>query len=121
MTTKEVAQRYYEMYQANKRLEIQNTMYGHDAVSTEPAHVAQRGMAVVTTGLDAIKAKGEARRSMIEEIHGTICSEPLVAGNFFTVSLSQDVTFKGRPRATLAEIAVFEVRDGKIVHEQFFF
>jgi hypothetical protein len=44
-----------------------------------------------------------------------------VAGEFFSVVLKQDVTFKGKPRITLEEIGVFHVQDGKIVKEQFFY
>ena len=35
--------------------------------------------------------------------------------------MSRDVTFKGRPRVKREEIAVFEVHDGKIISEQFFY
>ena len=58
---------------------------------------------------------------MIAELHGDFCSDPIVAGNFFSVVLARDLTLKGRPRMQLQEIAVFEVKDGKIVSEQFFF
>jgi limonene-1,2-epoxide hydrolase len=35
--------------------------------------------------------------------------------------MGRDVTFKGKPRMQLDEVAVFEVKDGKIVLEQFFY
>jgi len=44
-----------------------------------------------------------------------------VAGNFFTVALSRDVTFKEKPRMQLTEIGVFELQEGKIIAEQFFY
>jgi hypothetical protein len=79
------------------------------------------GLAVITQGKEAIKAKGVARRATIETIHSYHCSEPLVAGEFFSVVLRQDLTFKGRPRTTVEEIGIFQVRDGKIIKEQFFY
>jgi hypothetical protein len=48
-------------------------------------------------------------------------SEPVVAGNWFSVALMLDWTFKGRGRTKLEEVCIFYVRDGKIVQEQFFY
>ena len=70
-------------------------------------------------GLDG--RKGLARRATIETVHGYTCSEPAVAGEFFSVVLKQEVTFKGKPRMTLEEIGIFHVKDGKVVKEQFFY
>jgi len=54
-------------------------------------------------------------------VHGGYTNAPQVAGNFFSCVMGMDVTLKGQPRMKLDEIAVYEVRDGKIVLEQFFF
>ena len=121
MTTQQVASRYYELAKQQKWTEIQDELYGHDVVNKEPEHAAAFGVPTLTAGLDAVKAKGEARRKLIEAIHGQECSMPVVGGKFFSVSMSRDVTFIGRPRVNLEEIGVFEVRDGKIVLEQFFY
>ena len=79
------------------------------------------GTPVFTNGREAVKAKGVARRAMIETMHTYNVSEPIVAGEFFSVVLKQEVTFKGKPRMTFEEIGVFHVKDGKIVKEQFFY
>ncbi len=50
-----------------------------------------------------------------------VISEPVVAGNFFTVSMALAMTFEGRGRVTMDELPVFEVDDGRIVTEQFFY
>lgn len=121
MTTTEVASRYYELAKQSKWPDILDELCSSDLMNIEPEHVSARGIQPVTTGLDAIKAKGIANREKIEAIHSQHCSEPLVAGNFFTVVLSRDVTFKGMPRMTKEEIAVFEIKDGKIIMEQFFY
>ncbi len=52
---------------------------------------------------------------------GGYCSEPVVGGNHFSVAMGMDVTMKGGERMQMDEIAVYEVKDGKIVKEQFFF
>ena len=121
MTTQEVANRYYELIKQNKRAEIQEELYGKDIVNREPEHAAAMGIPIVTMGLDAVKAKGKARMEMIETVHSDYCSEPVVGGNFFSLAFGRDITLKGKPRIKLEEIAVFGVKDGKIVSEQFFY
>lgn len=121
MTTQQVANRYYELIKQNKRAEIQEELYGKDIVNREPEHAAAMGIPIVTIGLDAVMAKGRARMEMIETVHSDYCSEPVVGGNFFSVAFGRDITLKGKPRMKLEEIAVFGVKDGKIVSEQFFY
>lgn len=122
MTTQEVANRYMELEKQGKWMEIQEELYGDDVVSIEPEHAAAMGMPTLTTGLDAVKAKGASFNQMIEEMHGGYCTEPVIGGNFFSVGMGMEVTFKGSPqRSNLDEIAVYEVKDGKIIKEQFFF
>jgi len=78
-------------------------------------------VAVITKGRDAVKAKGIASRDLIDTIHDQYCSEPIVGGNFFSVVLRRDVTFKNKQRLQLEEICVFNVNEGKIISEQYFY
>ena len=121
MTTQEVANRYMELEKAGNWLAIHDELYSPDVVCMEPEHAAAMGMQTITSGLDAIKAKAAAWNAGIEEMHGGYCTEPVVAGNHFSVGMGMDATMKGAGRMKLDEIAVFEVKDGKIVKEQFFF
>lgn len=121
MTTQALASHYRELMTERKFLEIQDSFYAKDVVCQEMEKATAMGLAVMTHGLEAVKAKGIARRATIETMHSYYCSEPLVAGDFFSVVLRQDVTFRGRPRTTVEEIGVFQVKDGKIVKEQFFY
>ncbi len=120
MTTQEVANRFNEMAKNGQYDKIQEELYADNAVSIEPASAAAMGMANAE-GLDAIKKKGAAFNSMVEEMHGGYSTEPVVAGNHFTVAMGMDVTMKGMGRSKMDEIVVYEVKDGKIVKEQFFF
>jgi hypothetical protein len=43
-----------------------------------------------------------------------------VAGNAIAFVLDMDVTMKGKDRANLTELCVYQVKDGKIVSEEFF-
>jgi hypothetical protein len=121
MTTQETAARYHELANQRKFMEIQDTLYDENAVCQEPEKAALMGFAVITNGLEAIKAKGIARRTTIETVHSYTCSEPIVAGEFFSVVLKQEVTFKGKPPITLEEIGIFHVKNDKIIKEQFFY
>jgi hypothetical protein len=118
MTTQEVANRFYALSQEGKFDVILDELYSKDAKSIEPANVQWLKS---VSGLDKIKEKAMEFNSMIEEMHGGYTNEPQVAGNFFTCIMGMDVTFKGRGRTSLDEVAVYEVKNGKIVTEQFFF
>ncbi|HKB43381.1 MAG TPA: nuclear transport factor 2 family protein, partial [Chitinophagaceae bacterium] len=72
-------------------------------------------------GKDAIKKKGDDFNNMIEEVHGGYTGEPIVAGNYIALAMGFDATMKGMGRQKMDEIAVYEVKDGKIVKEQFFY
>ena len=121
MTTQEVANRYYELIKKEEREQIQNELYSENIVCQEPEHTAEMGMQVITKGLVAVKAKGKARSEMIEQVHSSFCTEPVVGGKYFSVAMGRDLTFKGKPRRQLSEIAVFQVENGKIITEQFFY
>lgn len=121
MTTQETAARYHELMTQRKFIEVQDTLYDENVVCEEPEKAALMGLAVITNGREAVKAKGIARRAMIETLHSYSCSEPIVAGEFFSVVLKQEVTFKGKPPITLEEIGVFHVKNDKIIKEQFFY
>ena len=117
MTTQEIADRLVALSREGKFDEAQDTLYSENAVSIEPKGAPTE----VVQGLDAIKAKSEQWASMVEEVHHTEISDPLVAENFFSISLKNEVTFKGMGRLKFEEICVYEVVGGKIVKEQFFY
>ena len=121
MTTQQVAERYYELAKQKKWAELVAELYSNDIVNREPEHAISIGIPTVTRGMEAVNAKSLARREMIQEIHDQFCSAPIVAGNFFTLSMGRDITYKGKPRIKVEEIAVFEVKEGRIVLEQFFY
>src|SRR5215210_122825 len=114
MTTQEVANRFSELGKENRWDEIVNELYADNAVSIEPPHALAMGLQNAE-GLDAIKKKGEAFNSMVEEVHGGSVTEAVVGGNFFAVGMMLDATMKGSGRMKMDEIAVYEVKNGKIV------
>ena len=117
-TTQEVANRMNELFKQYKWAEVQEELFAENAVSIEPPHA--QGLQTVE-GLAAIKKKGDDFNNMVEEMHGGWVSEPLVGGNYISFAMGMDVTYKGMGRQKMEEIAVYEVKDGKIVKEQFFY
>ncbi|MEO6454540.1 MAG: nuclear transport factor 2 family protein [Ginsengibacter sp.] len=117
MTTQEIATRFNELAQQNNFEQILNELFAYNAKSIEP----QGGPFLTVEGLDNIIAKGRHFHEIIEEMHGGYTSEPLVAGKYFTCVMGMDVTLKGSGRQKFEEVAVYEVKDGKIISEQFFF
>ena len=117
-TTQEVANRLSELFKENKWNEAQDELFSEDAQSIEPPHA--QGLQTVK-GIDNIKKKGQDFQSMVEEVHGGYAGEPIVAGNFIAVAMGMDVTLKGMGRKQMDEIALYEVKGGKIVREQFFY
>lgn len=117
MTTQEVANRFYELSQKGDWNAIQDELYADNCVSIEPDFAPVPKV----EGMEAIKAKGVQFQSMTEEVHSGYCNEPIVAGNHFSCAMGMDITMKGQGRMNMDEIAVYEVKDGKIVKEQFFF
>ena len=118
MTIQEIASRLTDYCRQGNYTAAQQELFSDDAESLEPA--SSPGLKNVK-GRDAIVAKGKQFQDMIEEIHGGSVSDPLVAGNHFTVALILDATMKGMGRSKMEEICVYEVKDGKIVKEQFFY
>ena len=118
MTTNDMANRFNELAQTGNWQQIQDELFADNAVSIEPEN--SPGMRSVE-GLEAIRAKGKQFEEMMEEMHGGYSNEPQVAGNHFAVAMGMDVTMKGQGRMKMDEIAVYQVKDGKIVKEQFFY
>lgn len=117
-TTAEVAAKFNELSKEGNYDKIQDELYADDAESIEPPESQNLQSA---KGLAAIKEKGKQFNELVEEMHDGYATEPVVAGNHFSVAMGMDVTMKGMGRTRMDEIAIYEVKDGKIIKEQFFY
>ena len=118
MTTQEVANQVIELFRQGKFEEAHDQFYSDDIVSIE----AEGSPMPVAKGRAAIAEKGRKFEDSMEAIHSMITSDPLVAENFFSCTMKMNMTPKGAPGPVqMDEVCVFEVRDGKIVKEQFFY
>jgi hypothetical protein len=115
MTTQEIANRLVELNRANDMEAIFGELYSPDAVSVENWDPAP----MVYTGLPAIFEKGAKWQEDVVEMHSVSVSEPLVSDSSFAVTFTMDVTYKSRGREKMTELAIYTVKDGKIVREEF--
>jgi hypothetical protein len=118
MTTQDVAARLYELTSTNQHEQAYSELFSEDAVNIEPKH--SQGMQSVK-GLAAIKAKSEGFGASIEEVHSGYNHEPKVFGPYIFMEMGMDVTMKGMGRMDMREMCKYEVQDGKIISEEFFY
>jgi hypothetical protein len=117
MTTKEVASRLVDLCRQGKFEAAQKELFAKDSVSIEPQ--ATPAFQKETKGLNAILQKGEKWKTMVEKQNKLSVSEPLIAGNSFAVAFHMDVVMKERGPVDMTELAVYHVKDGKVVSEEF--
>jgi ketosteroid isomerase-like protein len=101
-----------------KWFEIQDELFAENVTSTDPPHSPYFKYA---EGKADVRRKGEAFVSQIEAAHGTYTTEPIIGGNHFAVGRGVDLTVKGFGRVKIDQIMLYEVEDGKIISEQFFY
>jgi hypothetical protein len=118
MTSTEIANRLVELCSKGDFETAQKELFADDAVSLEA--YATPDFEKETKGLNAIIEKGHKWNSMVVEYHDMKVSQPLVGENSFAVSMSMNLTTKATGRMDIKELCVYNVKDGKIVSEQFF-
>ncbi len=118
MSIESIAKRLVELCREGKFEQAQDELYSKDAESTEPSGTPQGG---TVKGIDAIKQKGRQFQEGTEAMHELTVGEPIVAGNWFTVAMTMDITMKQYGRIVMSEICVYHVKDGKIDKELFFY
>ncbi|SFW80619.1 SnoaL-like domain-containing protein [Chitinophaga sancti] len=119
MTTQEIAQQLVAYCAKGEFEKAQTELYAADAVSIEP--YATPDFAKETKGLPELQRKIKAFLDGLDAVHSIKVSEPLVVANAISFTIDMDVDMKGQGRMNMAEICVYEVRDGKVISEQFFF
>lgn len=118
MTTQEIADKLVAFCRKADWEGAHKSLYATDAKSIEPYETPEFAKSI--QGLDAIREKGKKFDSMVEKMHAIEVSEPLVAGNSIAFRLEMDMTMKGKGRIKSPELCVYQVKDGKIIEEEFF-
>jgi hypothetical protein len=119
MTTQQVADRLVNLCREGNFEGAVNELYHTDIESNEPVGAGPGPQRV--KGIDAVRAKTVEWGKGVEEMHSASISDPVVAGNHFAVAMKVDVTMNGAGRINMDEVAVYEVTDGKITRDQFFY
>jgi len=119
MTTQEVANQLVSLCREGKFEEVLEKLYSTDVESIEPEgsifpnHVK---------GLSALLDKGKQWEEMIAQVHSSEVSDPLVAENFFSITMKTKVTLTGMSEPiNMDELCIYRVENGKVLLEQFFY
>ncbi len=118
MKTEEIARRLVALCREQKWEAAQTELFAADAISVEP--YAPPGGDQETRGLPAIMEKGRKFTAMTEKVHSLSVSDPIVAGDAFACTMRIDLNMTGQGRIDMAELCVYQVKDGKIIAERFF-
>lgn len=118
LTVQDVAARFNELAQQEKWFEIHDELFADNVRSIDPPHSPYMGNA---EGKANVHKKGEDFVKRIQAFHSGYTSQPVIGGNHFAVARRAEITTEDFGRITMDEIMLYEVKDGKIVLEQFFY
>ena len=121
-STLEIGKELVDLCRAGKNHEAMETLYDPKIVSIEP-HGGPT-MPARMEGLAAVKGKTEWWEKN-HQVHKAEAEGPWPHGDRFIVRFKYDVTAKSGPMAgkrfTMDEAALYTVKGGKIVQEEFFY
>jgi len=119
-----VGKKLVEFCNQGKGMEAIDALYADDIVSVEVMGMPEVGMPREMSGIEAIRGKSKCWYDN-HEVHKSACEGPWPHGDKFIATFDMDVTPKAGPtagqRIQMKEAALYTVKDGKIVHEQFFY
>lgn len=117
MTTTEVAKRLVTLCRRGAWEQALDELFHVDAQSIEP----EGALTGTTTGITNIQKKGQEWSKLVKEFHGIEVSDPILAGDHIALKMVSDITFHEGGRQQSQEICVYQVKNGKILTEQFFY
>ena len=118
-STATVAEELVSLCRGGRFLDAVNTLYSDDIVSVES--MGNEQMPREIKGLKAVRQKGEWWTAN-NVVHSSVVEGPFVGDDKFAVHYNLDVTSKPTgKRQPMEEMALYTVKDGKIVHEHFFY
>ncbi len=118
-STAAVAQELVALCRAGRNLDVIEKLYSPNVVSVEPIGTEQ--MPAEMQGIDAIRGKNQWWFDN-NEVHSAEANGPYVGDRQFAVHFEYETTYKPmNRRMKMSEMALYTVKDGKIVREQFFY
>ena len=117
--TAEIANELVALCRAGRNLDAIGKLYSPDIHSIEP--IGSDEMPAEMHGIDAVLGKNNWWFEN-NEIHDARADGPFVGEDQFAVRYEYETTFKPTgQRNRLEEMALYTVKDGKIVRERFFY
>lgn len=118
LTIQQVVARFNELAQQERWFDIQDELFADNVKSIDPANSPYFKNA---EGKANVRKKGEDFVSRVEAAHKRYTTRPIVSGNHFAVGREVDITVQEHGRIQINEIMLYEVKDGQIISEQFFY
>jgi ketosteroid isomerase-like protein len=119
MALADVASGLVKLCRKGKFLQAVDKYYSDDIVSVEPVSSPQ--MPAEQSGIDKIRAKNQWFEQAFE-VHSVQVDGPFLGKGQFAARLTLDVTQKaGGKRFTMNEMALYTVKKGKVVREEFYY
>jgi ketosteroid isomerase-like protein len=122
MNASEVGRTLVDLCTRGRNIEAIDTLFAKDVVSEEAVDSPE--FPRVTKGIEGVRAKNQ-RWGETNEVHGQEVGGPYPNGDEFAVVFALDFTPKAGPlagrRVKMQEVALYTVKDGKVVHEKFFY
>jgi hypothetical protein len=109
-----VANRLASQLRAGKFIEAYNELFDEQAESIDPLYSNEPPL----NGIDKLiqREKGFLSKVQIKKI---AVSAPIIAGEYFTISLKMIFDMSGLER-TIEELCLYKMKNGKILSQQFF-
>ncbi|HEV8125579.1 MAG TPA: nuclear transport factor 2 family protein [Gemmatimonadales bacterium] len=118
-TTEAVAHELVDLCREGRNLEAIEKLYSPNIISIESTGSEQ--MPAEISGIDAVRGKNEWWFENFE-VHSAETNGPFVGDGQFAVQYDFDATEKATgKRNRMVEMALYTVKNGKIVKEQFFY
>ena len=118
MTTQQVAEKLRTAVLAFDLESIHRDLFASDIQSIEPGFAPMPH----ARGIAEVQQKAQLFGGALKELHTRTVSDTLeVSGDHFSMGMSFDATLHDHSRMQISEIIVYQVKDGKIVLEQFFY
>lgn len=118
MTTKQIAEKLTSLLKEGKFDEVYDTLFDQEKVKhIEP----QSPYFPDIKGVKAIKEKDEIMRGNIAEFHSMEVGEAITSKDFIALPYKASFTLKDGNKTELDEIILYQVENGKIILEQFFY
>ena len=118
MEIQEIADKLVALCREGKNEEAYKTLFAEDA----SAHDHGNPNAPIRIGLSSLLEGHHHFQGMIKELHNSVVNDPtIISPHYFACGMGIDFTRQDGVRHVINELCVYEVRDGKIVKEIFYY